>query len=505
MGTFGNYTGKMCIPEDKKEAFSNDLQKLLFYGGMMQFDKVCIFGKKIILMKPVEPDQDGNMYFHYNYFEDDAWESAGYERDNTYFFSGKIGGNEFCDVVTAVHFLYEVYDESMGVAEINGEIVNETGYLGWINHILGRDFSMKKRFRLWELFEKHCLERQEQGEENVSGSFQIWDAVPRSLYQAAGGTEFADICYITRGTENLHREELVPGSYPEAVFRCKECLQRYFGSSRAEDRGKIQKIWELVRSTADVRGKMNGQDISAVAQMSLELPARMLVYITCEIKELDFWTEWKELYQNVYQDERVPEYASDELIAMRKKAIEEPVGEIATAKFLYNGEPLLFWNTPEELKGGPNYYLSDDDRAFWWDGSQEVALSEEMDHWLWDLSRRHQKLTEETWPETVEKEGFMEKMVILLAEIEERYQRVFCFQNMFYEFLQNGADRQYLAAVRLLGELAEENKKQAEIIQRVGCWDIASRNVTHNLGRITMKRYLSVMANGALRKKYFGF
>ena len=96
-------------------------------------------------------------------------------------------------------------------------------------------------------------------------------------------------------------------------------------------------------------------------------------------------------------------------------------------------------------------------------------------------------------------------MVSLLAEIEDDYQRVFCFQDMFYEFLQNGTDRRYLAAVRLLEELAEENKEQAKIIQRVGSWDLANRNVTHNPGRITMKRYLSVMANQALREKYFGF
>ena len=503
MGTFGSYTGKMNISEEKKEEFASHLQKLLLYGGMMQFDKVSIFGKKIMLINPVEPDQDGSLHFHYNYFEDDAWESAGYKRDDTYFFSGKIGGNEFCDVVTAVHFLYEVYDASMGAAEINGEIVNDPGYLGWINHILGTDFSMKKRFRLWELFEKHCLERQEQGEEDVASSFQVWDALPHFLYQAAGGTEFSDLCYVTRGTGTLCREELVPGSYPEAVYRCKESLQQYFTSNGTEE--EVQKIWGLAKSKRNIREKMKGQGISAVAQMSLKLPARVLVYLTCEIKELDFWAEWKELYQDVYRDECMPEYTSRELAVKRKKAIEEPVGEISTAEFLYNNGPFLFWNTPEELKGKPNYYLSDDDRAFWWDGSQEVVLSKEMEQWLQELSQRHQKLMAAVSPETVGKEGFLGKMVSLLAEIEDDYQRVFCFQDMFYEFLQNGTDRRYLAAVRLLEELAEENKEQAKIIQRVGSWDLANRNVTHNPGRITMKRYLSVMANQALREKYFGF
>ena len=36
-------------------------------------------------------------------------------------------------------------------------------------------------------------------------------------------------------------------------------------------------------------------------------------------------------------------------------------------------------------------------------------------------------------------------------------------------------------------------------------WDLTSRNVTHNAGRLRLKRYLAVMANKKLREKYFGF
>ena len=36
-------------------------------------------------------------------------------------------------------------------------------------------------------------------------------------------------------------------------------------------------------------------------------------------------------------------------------------------------------------------------------------------------------------------------------------------------------------------------------------WDMVSRNVTHNIGRLRLKRYLATMANVKLRKRYFGF
>lgn len=510
MGTFGDYSGEMCISEDKKEEFTENILKLLNYGGMMQFDKVCIYGQEIVLVKPVEMDQNGEAHFHFNYFEDDAWESAGYEAGNTRFFSGKIGGREFCDVVTAVHFLYELYDEETGAAMIDGEIVEGSAYIGWINHILGTDFSMKKRFRLWDHFEQYCLERLKYHESgNTDEGYDMRDVVPASLYWALGGCEFADICYIRNGTETLCKEELVAGSYPEAVYKCKEALEQYFDSSTDDETERIRNIWELVKSDRKIRenilGNVQEQGIHAIAEMSLKLPARMLVYLACEINERDFWITWKELYKEAYKDEIMSQYASDELIAERMTAIESSVERVATSEFLCDDGPFTFWGNPKELKGKPNYYISDDDRAFWWDGSEEVVLSEEMEGWLADLSKQHKQLTEEVASENWDRESLLRKMIAVLAEIDAYYKRVFSFQNMFYEFLQNGTDRRYIAAVRLLEKLAEENKAAGKIIERVTGWDITSKNVTHNAGRMAMKRYLSVMANRKLREQYFEF
>ena len=35
MGTFARYTGKMDIPEEKRECFGRQMMKILNYGGMM--------------------------------------------------------------------------------------------------------------------------------------------------------------------------------------------------------------------------------------------------------------------------------------------------------------------------------------------------------------------------------------------------------------------------------------------------------------------------------------
>lgn len=154
MGTFGSYTGNMNIAEKDKQRFNKQIEKILNYGGMMQFEPANMYGHEIGLLKPIELYPESKVYFHYNYFEDDAWETAGFDTEDSYFWSEKIGGNEFCDVVTAVHMLYELYDEEPGYAEIDGDFINSTDYTGWINHLLGTNFSMKKRFQLWKIL-KH--------------------------------------------------------------------------------------------------------------------------------------------------------------------------------------------------------------------------------------------------------------------------------------------------------------------------------------------------------------
>ncbi len=96
--------------------------------------------------------------------------------------------------------------------------------------------------------------------------------------------------------------------------------------------------------------------------------------------------------------------------------------------------------------------------------------------------------------------------LMILVEIEHYYKRIYPFRNMFYKFVHNGNKIAYRAAVRLLKEIADENGEEGKIIEKAKCsWNITSRNVTHNVGRLKLKRYLGVLANQRLREKYFDF
>lgn len=64
---------------------------------------------------------------------------------------------------------------------------------------------------------------------------------------------------------------------------------------------------------------------------------------------------------------------------------------------------------------------------------------------------------------------------MLLVEIHQYYKRIFPFQNMFYEFLQNSGRTEYRAAVKLLKKISDDNREEGNIIEKVRYdWDICS-------------------------------
>ena len=115
MGVFCDYLGDMNIPDELKDEFNKNMITLLQRGGMMKFEKVSLFGKELSLLKPLEEDEEGKIHFFYNYFEDDAWESAIYYPKNQVLYSGKIGSDEFNRVICSAYIIYELYAPFSGI------------------------------------------------------------------------------------------------------------------------------------------------------------------------------------------------------------------------------------------------------------------------------------------------------------------------------------------------------------------------------------------------------
>ncbi len=503
MGTFASYTGEMNIPEEKRDCFGQQMMKLLNYGGMMQLEQVSLFGRELILLSPVELSKEGEVHFWYNYFEEDKWEGAGFYVNNSNFYSNKIGSCEFSDVIIAAYMLYEMYVEAPGFAECNGKMMNPRFYGGWLNHILGMEFSMEKRYHLWENAEYIAFSRMDYDDpftiselrDLIAGEFEI-----------AGGTELTDLLYILYGTETLETGHIVPGSYPDDVYQCKKALESFQEINGEHFEESLLHFLQMNRSK---REKNTDANLGLLAELSLFLPARVFIYLAAEMDQKPFWELWKEWKDKVYHDERMKQYASKKLQKKREKWRKRIIPKIRTSAFLRQDNWFTFYDTPKELISKGNYYLSDDDRIFWWDGTDEVMISDDMDAWLTELSDRHRGLMD--LPDAgcgnkFKASGFIEDFIILLDEICDYYKRIFPFKTMFYDFIQHSEKKEYRAALALLRILYEENKEEGKVIKYAkGEWDFVSKNVTQNIARLRLKRYLSVMANVKIREKYFNF
>ena len=503
MGSFATYNGEVTIPEDKKQEFNENMIKLLQLGGMVEIDEVNLHGKHINLIRPVELDDEGICEFNYNYFEDDPWDTARFYSDTNRLISGKIGSDEFSFVICAAYLLIELYSDDYGWAETDGEVINDVDYVQWINYILNKDFSMKKRFELWKLCESLYMKESEYGYQVSGLEFnRVFEFVPSRYEEYMGGTELADILYSSKGTDET-MAEAPENTYAAEVYSLKKKLEAFYQS----DPNEGQKcIWNMITLPREQRKSITGTAYDELAQISLRIAARVYVYLSSEILNFPFWEEWKKIYKDVYQDEEVMSYASDEIVKMRIQGQTASLGKKRTSEFLRNDGYFTFHNTPDEIKYKDNYYISDDDLMYWWDGTETIVLSDKMINQIKEWKNYYDDILTSNKDEDYSNYDMLNNLINVLNKAEACYKRVFAFQNMFYEFLENSKDVRYISAIQLFNYIIEDKKQDGQIIEKVsGYWSNASKNVTFNEGRVTIKRFLSLMANKVLREQYFGF
>ena len=151
MGTFAEFIGEMNVPENHRAEYARQMLKLLHAGGMMSVDKVGLFGHRIRLLYPPEFDETGRAWGCYNYFENDFWESWGLNVDTGTFSSNKIGGRAFCTAVLAGYVLTALSCQSYGIVTVDGSYVREHRFIGWINGVLGTQYTDWRSTQLWEI------------------------------------------------------------------------------------------------------------------------------------------------------------------------------------------------------------------------------------------------------------------------------------------------------------------------------------------------------------------
>ena len=100
----------------------------------------------------------------------------------------------------------------------------------------------------------------------------------------------------------------------------------------------------LLRRNREEREQTDDAELAELAQFSLFLPARVIAYLTAEIRRLDFWKLWKEMRETVYHDEVLKQYAFEE--KEWKSRREVPIPPVRTSEFLRQDGHFVFLDTP---------------------------------------------------------------------------------------------------------------------------------------------------------------
>ena len=494
------FDGDVRIPEERRGDFCRALDKIFYYGGMMHVEPYRSDGRALTLISPVRFRRGESVSFHFNYFEDDTLDDAGFAANTFRLFAGKVGDREFSFVMSAAFELYELYGEGLGVVSRGENAILVDDSVGWVSHLMGADFTLKRRLtHLWETVENLTW----------TSRHNPTVFVPSLYASAAVSCDFADLCYAAEGTDTLSEDEVREGTYPELVLKVKQALERHLRS--CENRHEaVERVIGLIRCGRTQREEMCSGELGELAALSLEVPARVIAYLLFELTGEGFWHEWEKIKEGVYHDEVMRDFVPFITKVCREVMLIHPMERVRTSDFLRDDGLFTFWDTPKELQDVPLYYVSDADRLYWWDGSDEVIISSDCDAWLKGLADRHHELVlklegsaEDVGPSDADQA--VRDLIDLFVKLDGHYKRLFPFKDMFYEFMRNATQIPWRAAIELIREVGDEMSEKGAVIRHLGKWDRTSKQVLFNEGRTAMKRLYAVMANRRLKERYFGF
>lgn len=143
MGTFAELAGDNRITDPKKlDEFIRNAKKIIHEGGMMRIEPITIGDITINTLCPLEKYTDKNLWFEYNYFEDDSWEPAALDTVTGDFHSNKIGWEQFGNVVIAIYTLKSFYTDERTIPLVDGKPFPTDTIIAWLDNVLKSDWIM---------------------------------------------------------------------------------------------------------------------------------------------------------------------------------------------------------------------------------------------------------------------------------------------------------------------------------------------------------------------------
>lgn len=476
------------IPDNKRAEFVKKIEKIFQTGGMMDMEYTRLCGKDFYTIHKAKMHKSG-MNFVYNYYEDNHWENAGFDRELCCVWSDKIGESQFHMVVVAAYVLEEMYTEGTVAAMVDGEPVKFRGYVGWLNYLFNEQ-NYIKNYDPWKLFESFHYSKQKYDKGFVVDYKSYGFTGSCEIVAVLKGTDIAIL--KSAGKEKNTIERLVLSS----MKNIKILLTKYKENSNEDYETQLNQLLDAVRIEYEQHSKLDicNEELKKIMESIFisDAPAFAIKAIA-ETYNKDFWDLWEQIH-DVAKRRMSVIYGSDSYY----------ITPITTADF---------------LKQSP------DDMIPYWKEDVDFEFSKELCDWFKMLKCKFDTIINSEF--SIGKP--LRYVVDLIVEANENYYQIYTFSEFLEETLVNLKDKRYLTLWKLYDEMLKDPKlmEAGEVIfvpegpefEHIGLqytgigpkrrliknWDNIDMDKRNNEARVTLRRYMALVANKPLRKKVFGF
>ena len=489
MGTYAFLYRDGSIPEEKLPEFRDRLERLFQAGGMMDVSEINLLGRRVSLLKKSSMTDKG-MHIAYNYFEDDWWESAGFDQKHQCVYSGKIGGSSFHRVIIAAYELERLYTDGPGVVVVNEEAVLNPIFTSWINYLFSENYPKKTRDP-WETY--RMLKKNES-----FGAGEMLDRIDWRVF--VDGVDaflgYLGIWAVQEGAEKvaaLFKPHDGPSWLDHMLWTFPDRVRAFRKNSALSDEEQIELLMDMLHAAyLDERNNdppwgHDGVSFGVYASATLAKAPAFHLKAVSEIYQKDFWELWDRFEQR-FETHFVTD-SNDKLL---------PVTPVSTASFLRQDA---------------------DDMIPYWEPGGGIRFSEDQEKWFVQLRSEFDSLMQK--PPQVEHP--LVWLMDMLNFADREYYRIFCFSDFFTESLEHLGDPRYLTLWQLFDEMlhdpemreagrvifkpdgtgalqAPDSQGKKQERQLCASWRFMPATEKLNRARKQLRRYMALVANPALRR-----
>ena len=472
MGTYMGFCGDGTIPPDKVNEYVGRAERILDQGGMFDAETVQMFGKELFLFKQPEADNEGNLLFDRNYFENTRWEVAGIKTQDGTVWTNKVGWLHFNLVARALYVLREYYIQEDGLFLEDGEVTPVRSTIGWLNNLFGEQYINQRRNDPWKVLKilHGATDYTKLPEKSVPEWLdQVFEADSMLSYWAAVRPDIINDLVENDSPTVLQGEvQLEDMRSVRAMREAKKVLDTIVVDDSELKQKKMSRLERALRMT----GSTAPSAYADFGKCARNIPFAVAIRFVADAMGVDFW----EMYGRTRQGEW--EYPHPENIKI------EPVPPVTTEDYLN---------------------VSNSDRLYWWTENGDVKLDEPL---LQEMARKKVEIENEVQTGHIcDNAGvFLRSLLDTLEMLQDKaHQPIISW--LFRDFAFYWHNPHYQAAMRvLIVDLSRYFESDAYTNPVQNCYMDYYYGANRPRGlMVSIRQYLAVLSNPALRYKLLGF